>query len=67
MVALKPGAITETPVKTEFGFHVIKLEEAPRDVKLPALAEVKDRIAEGLQQRKIAAYRDELTKKAKIQ
>jgi peptidyl-prolyl cis-trans isomerase C len=67
MVALKPGAITETPVKSEFGFHVIKLEEAPRDIKLPALAEVKDRIAEGLQQRKIAAYRDELTKKAKIQ
>jgi peptidyl-prolyl cis-trans isomerase C len=67
MVALKPGAITETPVKSEFGYHVIKLEEAPRAIKLPALEEVKDRIAEGLQQRKIAAYREELSKKAKIQ
>lgn len=66
MMALKPGAITETPVKTEFGYHVIKLEES-RATKLPALAEVKGQVAEALQQKKIAAYRDELIKKAKVQ
>ena len=66
MMALKPGAITETPVKTEFGYHVIKLEES-RATKLPALAEVKGQVSEALQQKKIAAYRDELIKKAKVQ
>ncbi len=66
MVALKPGAITETPVKSQFGFHVIKLEEA-RAAKLPSLDEVKGQVTEALQQKKIAAYRDELMKKAKIQ
>lgn len=66
MIALKNGEITQTPVKTEFGFHVIKLEES-RATKLPTLEEVKGQVAEALQQRKIAAFRDELTKKAKIQ
>ncbi|MQA18595.1 peptidylprolyl isomerase [Rugamonas rivuli] len=66
MVALKNGEITQTPVKTEYGYHVIKLEES-RATKLPAVEEVKGQIAEALQQRKIAAFRDELTKKAKVQ
>lgn len=66
MVALKKGEITQTPVKTEFGYHVIKLEES-RPTQLPALAEVKGQVAEALQQRQIAAYREELLKKAKIQ
>ena len=66
MVALKNGQYTETPVKTEFGFHVIKMEES-RATKLPSLDEVKGQIAEAMQQKKIAAFRDELMKKAKIQ
>ncbi|WP_300752791.1 peptidylprolyl isomerase [Janthinobacterium sp.] len=66
LVALKPGQITQTPVQSQFGFHVIKLEET-RPIKLPTLEEVKDRVAESLQQKKLAAYRDELMKKAKIQ
>ncbi|SFM67094.1 peptidylprolyl isomerase [Rugamonas rubra] len=66
MVALKNGQYTETPVKTEFGFHVIKMEES-RATKLPSLEEVKGQIAEAMQQKKIAAFRDDLMKKAKIQ
>jgi peptidyl-prolyl cis-trans isomerase C len=66
MVALKNGQITETPVKTQFGYHVIKLEES-RAAKIPALAEVKGQVAESLQQKKLAAFREELMKKAKIQ
>lgn len=66
MVALKNGQITETPVKSEFGYHVIKLEES-RPTKFPSFEEVKGQISEGLQQRKIVAYREELLKKAKIQ
>ena len=66
MVALKNGEITQTPVKTDYGYHVIQLNES-RPTQLPPLAEVKGQIAEGLQQRKIVAYREELLKKAKIQ
>lgn len=66
MVALKNGEITQTPVKTEFGFHVIKMEES-RPVKLPSFEEVKGQINEAMQQRKIAALREELMAKAKIQ
>ena len=66
MVALKPGQVTQTPVQSQFGFHVIKLEET-RPTKLPALEEVKGQVAESLQQKKLATYRDELMKKAKVQ
>lgn len=66
MVALQKGAITETPVKTQFGFHVIKLEDT-RAAKVPALEEVKQQVTEGLQQRQLAAYRETLVKKAKVQ
>lgn len=66
MVALKDGQITETPVKSQFGYHVIKLEGS-RAAKLPALEEVKGQVAEALTQKKVAAYREELIKKAKIQ
>jgi peptidyl-prolyl cis-trans isomerase C len=37
MVGLQKGQITETPVKTQYGYHVIKLEDV-RTAKLPALS-----------------------------
>ena len=66
MVALKAGEITQTPVQTQFGFHVIKLEES-RDAQLPTFDEVKGQIAESLQQRKLQEFQQGLKKKAKIQ
>jgi peptidyl-prolyl cis-trans isomerase C len=66
MVALKDGQFTETPVKSQFGYHVIKLEGS-RASKLPSLDEVKGQVAEALTQKKVAAYREDLIKKAKIQ
>jgi peptidyl-prolyl cis-trans isomerase C len=66
MVALKKGQITETPVKTQFGYHVIKLEDT-RPAKIPPYEEVKGQVTEALQQKKVQAYRDDLLKKAKIQ
>lgn len=65
-VNLQKGAITETPVQTPNGFHVIKLDDT-RPAKLPALEEVKQQIAEALQQKKLQAYQEEMVKKAKIQ
>jgi peptidyl-prolyl cis-trans isomerase C len=66
MTSLNKGQVTETPVKTQYGFHVIKLEDV-RAAKIPPLEEVKQQVAESLQQRKVAAFREELMKKAKVQ
>jgi peptidyl-prolyl cis-trans isomerase C len=66
MTSLQKGAITETPVKTQFGYHVIKLEET-RPLAIPPLEQVKQQVAEQVQQRKLAEYRESLLKKAKIQ
>jgi peptidyl-prolyl cis-trans isomerase C len=66
MTSLQKGAITETPVKTQYGYHVIKLEDT-RAVQIPPLEEVKQQVGEGLQQRKLAAFREQLMAKAKIQ
>jgi peptidyl-prolyl cis-trans isomerase C len=65
MIALKKGEFTQTPVKTDFGYHVIKLDDT-RTAKVPALAEIKDKVAESLQQKKLAQLRDNLMKKASI-
>jgi peptidyl-prolyl cis-trans isomerase C len=66
MVGLQKGQITETPVKTQYGYHVIKLEDV-RAAKIPSLEEVKPQIAESLQQKKLQTFQEDLRKKAKIQ
>ena len=66
MVALKKGEITETPVKTQYGYHVLKLEDT-RPAKIPTLDEVKPQITESIQQKKLQEYQQELRGKAKIQ
>ncbi|KIF79880.1 peptidylprolyl isomerase [Noviherbaspirillum autotrophicum] len=66
MVGLQKGQITETPVKTQYGYHVIKLEDV-RQAQIPSLEEVKPQIAESLQQKKLQAFQEDLRKKAKIQ
>jgi len=64
LVKLKKGEMTETPVKTQFGYHVIKLEDT-RQAQLPSLEEIKPQIQQSLEQQKIAAFRDNIRSKAK--
>jgi len=64
LLKLNKGQMTEVPVKTQFGFHIIKLEDT-REAKFPPLAEVKPQIQQRLAQQKAAAFRDELRAKAK--
>ncbi len=66
MVRLKAGEFSEEPIKTEFGYHVIKMDEI-RDAQLPKFEEVKGQIAESLQQKKLQSFQQDLKKKAKIQ
>ncbi len=64
IVALKKGETTEAPVKTQFGYHIIRLDDT-RAAQFPPLADVKPQIQQRLAQQKAAAFRDELRAKAK--
>ena len=50
--ALKKGKFSQTPVKTQFGFHVIKLNDKRMQPK-PTLAELKEKISEQILQAKL--------------
>jgi peptidyl-prolyl cis-trans isomerase C len=65
MVTLQKGQMTETPVQSQYGFHIIKVDDI-RAAKIPALDDVKAQITEGLQQKKWVAYQEDLRKKAVI-
>ncbi len=64
LIKLKKGEMTQTPVKTQFGYHIIQLEDT-RPVQFPALDDVKSQIKQRIEQEKIVAFRDELRAKAK--
>jgi peptidyl-prolyl cis-trans isomerase C len=64
MIKLKKGEMTQEPVKTQFGFHIIKLEDT-REATFPPLEEVKAQIKQRLEQQKLTAFRDEIRAKAK--
>ena len=66
MVKLAKGKTTETPVKTQFGYHVIRLDDV-RDAQLPKLEDVKPQITQQLGQQKLMKYQEELRAKAKIE
>lgn len=63
---LTKGQTTETPVKTQFGYHVIRVDDI-RTAQLPSYEEVKPQIAQQMQQQKLAAFQDGLRKKAKVE
>jgi peptidyl-prolyl cis-trans isomerase C len=65
LVALPKGKYTETPVKSDFGYHVILLEDS-RDLKAPAFDEVKQQLSQRLQQQIIEKHIAELRGKAKV-
>jgi peptidyl-prolyl cis-trans isomerase C len=66
MVKLEKGQLTEVPVKTQFGWHVIRLDDV-REAKLPPFEQVKPQIAQQIQQQKLAQFQDELRAKAKVE
>ncbi|MBI5785001.1 MAG: peptidylprolyl isomerase [Rhodocyclales bacterium] len=66
MSALEKGKTTETPVKSDFGYHVIQLEDV-RDMKAPALDEIKPQLTQRLQQQMIEKHINDLRAKAKVQ
>lgn len=66
MAALKPGKFTTTPVKTDFGWHII-LVEANRPIQPPPFEGVRDQIMKGLRDQVVAKHMSELQKRSKIE
>jgi len=64
MTALKKGEMTETPVKTQFGYHIIRLDDT-REAQFPAYDDVKAQIKQRLEQVKVQQFQEELRAKAK--
>jgi peptidyl-prolyl cis-trans isomerase C len=66
MVKLKKGETTQTPVKSQFGYHVIRVDDI-REAQLPKLEEVRPQISQQLQQQKLAQFQESLRKGAKVE
>ena len=66
MAKLEKGKMTEVPVKTQFGYHIIRLDDT-REAALPKFDDVKPQIAQQLQQQKLAKYQEDLRAKAKVE
>jgi peptidyl-prolyl cis-trans isomerase C len=63
---LKKGEMTQEPVQTQFGWHVIKLIDT-REVAPPPFEQVKQQVMNGAIQKKLQAYVDGLKKTSKIE
>ena len=66
LLNLKKGEYTKVPVQSQFGWHVIKLDDT-RELKVPPFEEVKAQLQQRLQQQSIKKAIDELRAKAKIE
>lgn len=66
MTSLKKGTYTKEPVHTQFGWHVIKLDDV-RDLNVPPFEQVKPQIQQRLQQQAIQGLITDLRAKAKIE
>lgn len=65
---LEKGKMTQTPVKSSFGYHIIKLDDIreAQKPKIPPYDEVKERIAQQLLSQKVQAFETGLREKASI-
>ena len=66
MIKLKKGETTPAPIKTQFGYHIIRVDDI-RQAQLPKLEEVKPQITQQLQQQRLQKYQEELRAKAKVE
>ncbi|VTU25804.1 peptidylprolyl isomerase [Variovorax sp. RA8] len=66
MIKLKKGETTPAPVKSQFGYHIIRVDDV-RQAQLPKLEEVKPQIVQQLQQQRLQKYQEELRAKAKVE
>ena len=63
---LEKGKFTQEPVKTQYGYHVILLEDS-KPIEAPPLEEVKPQIAQQLQQQNLRKQLDVFKAGAKVE
>ncbi len=66
MIKLEKGKYTTEPVQSQFGYHIIKLDDT-RELKVPPLEEVKANIVQRIQGRMLEADIKSLREKAKVE
>ena len=66
LTALTKGKYTETPVKSDFGYHVIMLDDT-RPLNVPAFEEIKPRLLQQAQGQQVNKLVDGLRAKAKVE
>ena len=66
MLKLNKGQTTDTPVKTQFGYHVIRVDDI-RIAQLPPFEELKPQIAQQLEQQRLGTFQQGLRDKAKVE
>ncbi len=66
LAKLQKGQLTDAPVHTSFGWHVIELIDT-RPMDVPPFEEVKQNIQQRVLQREFAAYVQELRSKARVE
>ena len=66
MVALKKGEYTHKPVQTQYGWHIIRVDDI-RDVTPPTFDQVHQRLDQVVQAKKFKAYTDGLMKSAQVE
>lgn len=66
LAKLQKGQMTQEPVQSQFGWHVIRLDDV-RPMKIPAFDEVKQGLQQRMQQQQIQTAINELRAKAKVE
>ena len=66
LIKLKKGETTPAPIKSQFGYHIIRLDDV-RQAQLPKVEEVKPQITQQLQQQRLQKYQEDLRAAAKIE
>ena len=64
LTKLKKGELTPEPVKSQFGYHIIRLDDT-REASFPSFDEVKGQIKQRMEQVTMQRYQEELRSKAK--
>ncbi len=66
MVKLDKGQMTDAPVKSQFGWHVIRVDDV-RQAQLPKLEDIKPQVLQQMQQQQLSEYQRSLREKAKVE
>ena len=66
LLKLNKGQLAETPVKSQFGYHIIRVDDI-RTAQLPDFEQLKPQIAQQMEQQRLQAFQQGLREKAKVE